>query len=92
MARPAHDQGPQALRPLPHPADAILPVPDEAVALAGRIPGVRAAHDVAQVPGRGLWKLVTWQPLDRLGFHRRTRSSYTLLEFGNTVAFSQSAR
>ena len=32
--------------------------PDEAVALAGRIPGVRAAHDLAQVPGRGLWKLV----------------------------------
>ena len=56
--------------------------PDEAVALAGRIPGVRAAHDVAQAPGRGLWKLVAWQPLDRLGFHRRNRSSYTLLEFG----------
>ena len=28
------------------PADAVLPVPDDAVALAGRIPGVRAAHDV----------------------------------------------
>jgi hypothetical protein len=56
--------------------------PDEAVALAGRIPGVRSAHDVAQVPGRGLRKVVAWQPLDRLGFHRRNRPSYTLLEFG----------
>jgi O-methyltransferase involved in polyketide biosynthesis len=56
--------------------------PDEAVALAGRIPGVRAARDVAQAPGRGLWKLMAWQPLDRLGFHRRNRPSYTLLEFG----------
>ncbi len=56
--------------------------PDEAVALAGRIPGVRAAHDIAQAPGRGLFKLMAWQPLDRLGFHRRNRPSYTLLEFG----------
>ena len=56
--------------------------PDEAVGLAGRIPGVRAAHDVAQAPGRGLWKLMACQPLDRLGFHRRNRPSYTLLRFG----------
>jgi hypothetical protein len=55
---------------------------DEAVALSGRIPGVRAAHDVAQAPGPGLWKLMAWRPLDRLGFHRRNRPSYTLLEFG----------
>jgi O-methyltransferase involved in polyketide biosynthesis len=56
--------------------------PDEAVALAGRMPGVRAAHDIAQAPGRGLFKLMAWRPLDHLGFYRRNRPSYTLLEFG----------
>jgi O-methyltransferase involved in polyketide biosynthesis len=56
--------------------------PDEAVALAGRIPGVHAAHDRPQPTGRGLlWKLMAWQPLDRLGYYRRNRPSYTLLEF-----------
>ncbi len=56
--------------------------PDDAVALAGRIPGVRAAHDRAQPAGRGLlWKMAAWQPLDRIGFYRRNRPSYTLLQF-----------
>ena len=56
--------------------------PDDAVALAGRIPGVRAAHDRAQPAGRGpLGKLMAWQPLDRVGFYRRNRPSYTLLQF-----------
>ncbi|MEO3757705.1 class I SAM-dependent methyltransferase [Mycobacterium sp. B14F4] len=55
---------------------------DEAVALAGRIPGVRAAHDVAHLPGRGLFKVLAWPPLDRVGLHRRGRPSMTLLEFG----------
>jgi O-methyltransferase involved in polyketide biosynthesis len=56
--------------------------PDDAIALAGRIPGVRAAQDRAQPNGRGgLWKLMAWQPLDRISFYRRNRPSYTLLEF-----------
>lgn len=56
--------------------------PDEALALAGRIPGVRAAHDRAQPTGRGLlWKLAAWPFLDRFGFYRRNRPSYTLLQF-----------
>jgi O-methyltransferase involved in polyketide biosynthesis len=56
--------------------------PDDAVALAGRIPGVRAAQDRAQPTGRGrLWKLMAGPSLDRLGFYRRNRPSYTLLQF-----------
>jgi O-methyltransferase involved in polyketide biosynthesis len=55
---------------------------DEGVALADSIPGVRAARDVALPPGRGIWKLATWSPLDRVGFMRRIRASITLLEFG----------
>jgi hypothetical protein len=56
--------------------------PDEALALAGRIPGVCAAHDRAQPTGRGLlWKLAAWPFLDRFGFYRRNRPSYTLLQF-----------
>jgi len=55
---------------------------DEAIALAGRIPGVRAAHDRPQPTARGgLWKLMAWEPLDRIGFYRRNRPSYTLLQF-----------
>ena len=54
---------------------------DEGVALAGRIPGVRAAHDVAHRPGRGLFNLLAWRPLDRLAILRRGRPSMTLLEF-----------
>jgi len=54
---------------------------DEGVALAGRIPGVRAAHDIAVPPGRGVFKLSASPALDRVGFVRRNRPSFTLLEF-----------
>ncbi|MEZ0365937.1 class I SAM-dependent methyltransferase [Mycobacterium sp. pUA109] len=53
--------------------------PDEGVALAGEIPGVRAARDVSQLArpaGRALW-----QAADRIGVLRRRRTSITLLEF-----------
>ena len=33
-------------------------------------------------PGRGVWKLAAWPPLDRVGVFRRIRPSMTLLEFG----------
>ena len=55
---------------------------DEALALADRIPGVRAARDIALPPGRGAFKVAAWPPLDRVGFLRRIRPSITLLEFG----------
>jgi O-methyltransferase involved in polyketide biosynthesis len=55
---------------------------DEGVALANSIPGVRAAHDIALPPGRGVFKVAAWPPLDRIGFLRRIRPSITLLEFG----------
>ncbi|BBX01090.1 putative O-methyltransferase OMT [Mycolicibacterium moriokaense] len=54
---------------------------DEGLALAGRIPGVRAARDIALPRGRGLFKLAARPTLDRLGFVRRHRPSITLLEF-----------
>ena len=56
--------------------------PDEAVGLAGRIPGVRIARDVRMPPGRGLFKLMASPAWDRLGFPRTGRPSFTLLEFG----------
>jgi hypothetical protein len=55
---------------------------DEALAMAGSIPGVRAARDIALPPGRGIFKVAAWPPLDRAGFLRRNRPSITLLEFG----------
>lgn len=55
---------------------------DEALALAGTIPGVRIARDVAYPRGRGLFRLAAWPPLDRIGPFRRNRPSITLLEFG----------
>jgi len=55
--------------------------PDEAVALAGRIPGVRAARDIAMPRGRGIWKLAARPWTDRIGFLRRNRPSFTLLQF-----------
>jgi hypothetical protein len=55
---------------------------DDAVALADTIPGVSAAHDIAMPPGRGLFKLASWLPLDRIGVLHRIRPSITLLEFG----------
>lgn len=54
--------------------------PDEAVALTGQIPGVRAARDVSQLvrpAGQALWQMA-----DRIGALRRRRTSITLLEFG----------
>jgi O-methyltransferase involved in polyketide biosynthesis len=54
---------------------------DESVAFCREIPGVRTARDVAVRPGRGLPRILAWQPLDRIGPLRRTRSSITLLEF-----------
>lgn len=53
---------------------------DEALALAGRIPGVAAARDVALPPGRGVFTLTTSPRLDR-GFMRRNRPSITVLHF-----------
>jgi O-methyltransferase involved in polyketide biosynthesis len=55
---------------------------DEGVALAGRIQGVRAARDIALPPGRGIWNVTAWPPLDRIGFLHRIRPSITLLELG----------
>jgi O-methyltransferase involved in polyketide biosynthesis len=54
---------------------------DEGIALADTIPGVRRANDVALPRGRGLFKLMGWPPLDRIGFLRRIRFNITLLEF-----------
>lgn len=56
--------------------------PDEAVELAGRIPGVRAARDIATPPGRALFKVLASPAWDRIGVLRRARPSFTLLEFG----------
>jgi O-methyltransferase involved in polyketide biosynthesis len=55
--------------------------PDGALALADTVPGVRTARDIMLPPGRGLWKLAAWPPLDRIGLMRRIRPSITLLEF-----------
>ncbi|MHC9294265.1 class I SAM-dependent methyltransferase [Mycobacterium sp. LTG2003] len=55
---------------------------DDALALADRIPGVRAARDVVLPPGRGAWKLASSRSLDRIGTLRRLRPSITVLEFG----------
>jgi O-methyltransferase involved in polyketide biosynthesis len=55
---------------------------DEALAIAGTIPGVRLARDVALPPGRGLWKLAATPAVDGIGPLRRNRPSITLLEFG----------
>ena len=54
---------------------------DEALALAGRIPGVKAARDVPWPPGRGWFKVAAWPPLERIGPYRRIRPSNTVLEF-----------
>jgi hypothetical protein len=54
---------------------------DEALALAGTIPGVKAARDVPWPPGRGWFKVAAWPPLDRIGPLRRIRPCTTVLEF-----------
>jgi O-methyltransferase involved in polyketide biosynthesis len=55
---------------------------DEGLGLADSIPGVRAARDIALPPGRVIFKVAAWPPLDRIGLLRRVRPSITLLEFG----------
>lgn len=54
---------------------------EEALALAGTVPGVRVARDVALPPGRGLWKVASAPAGDRIGPLRRNRPSLTMLEF-----------
>lgn len=55
---------------------------DDALALAGILPGVRMARDIALPPGRGLWRVASAPGWDRSGVLRRNRPSITLLEFG----------
>ncbi|HJT91026.1 MAG TPA: class I SAM-dependent methyltransferase [Mycobacterium sp.] len=55
---------------------------DEGLALADSIPGVRAARDITLPPGRGIFKVAFWPPLDRIGLLRHRRPSITLMEFG----------
>jgi O-methyltransferase involved in polyketide biosynthesis len=55
---------------------------DEALAIAGTIPGVRLARDVALPRGRGLWRLGAASVMNHVGPLRRNRPSITLLEFG----------
>jgi len=55
---------------------------DDGVALAGRVAGVRAAHDVPMPRGRGAFDVLFRPSLDRIGAYRRARPSFTLLEFG----------
>jgi hypothetical protein len=44
-------------------------------------PKAAVARDIAAPPARGLFKVNTWPPLDRIGLFRRIRPSLTLLEF-----------
>jgi O-methyltransferase involved in polyketide biosynthesis len=55
---------------------------DDGVAMAGSVPGVRAAHDIGWPQGRGMFKVMSWPPLDRVALYRRNRPCITLLEFG----------
>jgi O-methyltransferase involved in polyketide biosynthesis len=55
--------------------------PDEGIALADTVPGIRSARDVMLAPGRGLFKVAALPALDRIGVVRRIRPSMTLLEF-----------
>ena len=54
--------------------------PDEGLALAGTVPGVRVARDIPLARYRGIWKVMSSPVLDR-GVLRRNRPSITLLEF-----------
>lgn len=54
---------------------------DDAVAVSRRIAGVAAARDVAFVSGRGLVKILAHPGLDRIRLYRRSRPSFTLLDF-----------
>jgi len=55
---------------------------DDAVGLAGTIPGVRAAHDVPHIAGRGVFRLAAAAPFNQIGRLRNNRPSMTVLEFG----------
>lgn len=55
---------------------------DDAVALADQIDGVSAARDVPHLPGRGLFKLLAFRPLDKFRLFRGIRPSMTVLDFG----------
>lgn len=55
---------------------------DQAVALAGQIPGVRAAHDVPYAAGRGIFRLVASPPFNAVAPLRNRRPAVTVLEFG----------
>jgi O-methyltransferase involved in polyketide biosynthesis len=54
--------------------------PEEGLALADSIPGVRSARDIKYPPGRGVFKVLGWPLFDR-GALSRYRPSITLLEF-----------
>jgi O-methyltransferase involved in polyketide biosynthesis len=56
---------------------------EEGLALAETVHCVTTARDIALPAGRGLFKVMAWQPLDRIGRLRRIRPSITLLEFGS---------
>jgi O-methyltransferase involved in polyketide biosynthesis len=55
---------------------------EEGVALAQRVPGVSAAHDVRTPKGRGRFAVEFLPILDRIPGYRRIRPCNTLLEFG----------
>jgi len=54
--------------------------PDDGVALADTVPGVRSARDIKMPAGRGIFRLFAWPPFQS-GFLDRFRPSITLLEF-----------
>ena len=62
---------------------------DDAVALADQIPGVRAAHDVPYVTGRGIHRLLGSAPFNQVAPLRNFRPSVTVLEFGPPAAKHQ---
>jgi hypothetical protein len=62
-------------------SDGVIRV-DGGLALAGRIPCLRKASDVALPRGRGIFKWAFWPPMDRRPLIRHRRPSGTLLEFG----------
>ncbi len=54
--------------------------PDQAVALARTIPGVRTARDIEMPSGRGIFKVFGWPMFER-GLLSRYRPSITMMEF-----------
>jgi O-methyltransferase involved in polyketide biosynthesis len=55
---------------------------DQALDLAGTVPGVRYARHVQWPAGRGIWKVAASPALDLVGPVRNFRPSTTVLEFG----------